>query len=560
MSRQNTIPPDESDSAPGGRRKRKSVLETIFLRPETPPEEEAQQSSEPSGISKIFKRPVETAQEAPAPIPCAAKFDETKFFWAMQNLPVSEAVKHCMICGCIGSGKTTAIDLLLQSIAPRFLANWHRPEQLVVFDAKCDIVPKLASWGISMKADNVWLLNPFDLRTCVWNVAEAVTEPAMARHFANLIVPEERNSTAPFYWQSAQAVVYAVLLALCRIAPGKWTLRDLLLAMQTRERVEAITARHPGASAIASGVFNDKLHGPGVMATLQNKLVRFSEIAALWHAAPSQRRFDISYFLKKPGVLILGYDPVFNESLWPINAMLLKALTKFILRGDETRLPRHWFVLDEFRAMERVDCIRDLLNMGRSKGAAVTLGLQSIDSLLDVYQENATNSMLEQCTYKTFLRSGGEKTAKWAEGFFSKVRYMEPSQTHTSGPSGNSTSMQYRVTDRSILSTGYFQDLPLPRPGGSFEGVHDVPSMDCFLTTRRSFEQVLSWRTRPANVPATQYNPNLRAQELRPWDESEEARFFSEFAKPGTEDEKSFSSADLPASPKDDDDPTLYSH
>ena len=242
MSRQDTIPPDESDSAPGGRRKRKSVLETIFLRPETPPEEEAPQSSEPSGTSKIFKRPVETAKEAPVPIPCAAKFDETKFFWAMQNLPVSEAVKHCMICGCIGSGKTTAIDLLLQSIAPRFLANWHRPEQLVVFDAKCDIVPKLASWGISMKADNVWLLNPFDLRTCVWNVAEAVTEPAMARHFANLIVPEERNSTAPFYWQSAQAVVYAVLLALCRIAPGKWTLRDLLLAMQTRERVEAITA------------------------------------------------------------------------------------------------------------------------------------------------------------------------------------------------------------------------------------------------------------------------------------------------------------------------------
>ena len=560
MSRQNTIPPDESDSAPGGRRKRKSVLETIFLRPETPPEEEAQQSSEPSGISKIFKRPVETAEEAPVPIPCAAKFDETKFFWAMQNLPVSEAVKHCMICGCIGSGKTTAIDLLLQSIAPRFLANWHRPEQLVVFDGKGDIVPKLASWGISTKADNVWLLNPFDVRTCVWNVAEAVTEPAMARHFANLIVPEERNSTAPFYWQSAQALVYAVLMALCRIAPGKWTLRDLLLAMESRERVEAITARHPRASIICRGVFNDKQHGPGVMSTLQTKLIRFEEVAALWHNAKSPRRFVIPEFLKKPGVLILGYDPVFKESLWPINAMLLKALTKVIMRGDETRLPRHWFVLDEFRAMEKVDCMRDLLNLGRSKGAAVTLGFQSVDGLLELYGENGTNSLLEQCTYKTFLRAGGAKTAKWAEDFINKVRYMEQSVTNTSAPSGYSTSVQYRVTDRSILSSGYFLSLDMPRPGGSFVGVHDVPSMDGFLTTRRSFEQVMSWRTRPANVPATQYNPNLRAQEVQPWDEAEEARFFSEFAKPGTEDEKSFSSADLPVSPKDDDDPTLYSH
>ena len=98
--------------------------------------------------------------------------------------------------------------------------------------------------------------------------------------------------------------------------------------------------------------------------------------------------------MQRPGVLILGHDPVFKESLWPINAMLLKALTQEILRADETRQPRYWFVLDEFRVMEKVDCLRELLNLGRSKGAAVTLGTQSIDGLEEVYGEQGTNTLL----------------------------------------------------------------------------------------------------------------------------------------------------------------------
>ena len=71
-------------------------------------------------------------------------------------------------------------------------------------------------------------------------------------------------------------------------------------------------------------------------------------------------------------------DPVLKESIWPINALLLKALTQEILRGPNSSQPRHWFVLDEFRAMENVDCVHDLLNRGRSKGASVLLGIQSI--------------------------------------------------------------------------------------------------------------------------------------------------------------------------------------
>ena len=57
----------------------------------------------------------------PEPPPnCALKFDPQSVYWAMRNLPVSEAPKHFLVCGATGSGKTIAIQLFLQSIAPRF--------------------------------------------------------------------------------------------------------------------------------------------------------------------------------------------------------------------------------------------------------------------------------------------------------------------------------------------------------------------------------------------------------------------------------------------------------
>ncbi len=531
-----------------------------------------------SSLANLFLDPDPKKAAPPPPPPSAVQFDETKVFWAMQDLPVEEAVKHFVICGCIGSGKTTAIDLLLQSIAPRFRADWKRPEQLVVFDGKGDLVPKLASMGLNLTDENVWFLNPFDQRTAVWHLAEAVNEPAMANHLAGLLIPQEKQSSAPFFADAAKRLVYAVLLALNRIAPGQWTLRDLLLALESKERIAAITDKHQRARAIAAGILNDERHALGVMSTMAVKLASFEEVAALWHTAPNARRFSIPEFLRRPGVLILGHDPVFNESLWPINAILLKALSKVILRGPETRMPSHWFVLDEFRAMEKVDCVRELLNLGRSKGASVTLGTQSTDGLVEVYGEQGANTILEQCTHKTFLRAGGPKTAEWAERFINKVRRIEQTVTETRGSSSSSTAVQYSLQDRSILTAGYFLNLDLPRPGGDFVGVHDVPALDCFLITRRPFERVISWRKPPAGIQPIERRTKVQDQHLQSWTEAEEARFLSEFAEPApdsTPPEQPSAPApgqppgaaktgpppgqvNLPSPPTDDTNPDLY--
>jgi hypothetical protein len=269
-----------------------------------------------------------------------------------------------------------------------------------------------------------------------------------------------------------------------------------------------------------------------IVSTLAAKLGRFEQVAALWHSQEEPRHFrlrgtkDEPGFLDRPGVLILGNDPVVRDSFWPFNAILLQALVHEVLRQPETHLPRFWFVLDEFRAMEKVDCIHDLLNRGRSKGAAVLLGIQSVEGLVDVYGENAAHDILSQCATKMFLRAGGPKTAEWAENFFVKIRHTETvrSETETWG-ANHSRTVQYAVQDRSKFLASYFLDLALPVRGATYAVVSDVPCLGETRITGRSFDTVLGWQFPAADLDDEAPRDAVEDQTLWPWNTGEEERF-----------------------------------
>lgn len=504
------------------------------------------------------------ANEPPTDLPPVGEdaFDENSFFWAMRNLPIAEATKHFLICGCIGSGKTVTIQLFLQSIARRFRRTWKKPEQLILFDAKNDALDLLKAIGLESdsmqtkkgagaevaeaakeskpnpKAADVWILNPADPNSAVWNVAEAVQSPMMARHLATLMVPEERNSNSPYFTDGARELIYAVLLGLCSVAGVRWTFRDLLCALESQDRIVAVASQNKRAGTLAARLLGDERHTPGILSTLGTKLGRFEQVAALWHArsAKAPRLFSIREFLARPGVLILGNDPVLRDSFWPINAMLLKALTQEILREPDTLEPRHWFVLDEFRAMENVQCIHDLLNRGRSKGASVLIGLQSIDGLMEIYRENGANDILSQCASKTFLRAGGPVTAEWAARFFGQIRCKETVVSESTHGFATSISIQHNITERSLFVASYFMNLALPHPGGDYAAVCDVPCLGHFFIVNRSFDEVLSWRNqgnkppdkpvvKPATSPCEEVFPSPLDETLQPWTEVETAFF-----------------------------------
>jgi type IV secretory pathway TraG/TraD family ATPase VirD4 len=172
--------------------------------------------------------------------------------------------------------------------------------------------------------------------------------------------------------------------------------------------------------------------------------------------------------------------------------------------------------------------IRDLLNMGRSKGVSVLIGIQSVEGIVDIYKQAATDDLLSQCAHKTFLRAGGPQTAEWAEKHFGKIRHME--QVYSESKSGDSSgwSVQYSLRERSLFLAAVFLDLPFPKKGGIYRAVCDVPAHGCVYIVERSFDQMLSWVVKPASdVPALDKRSDPKEQALKPWSIEEKLRFYA---------------------------------
>lgn len=288
--------------------------------------------------------------------PCCRVFDPRYFYWAGLNLPLAEALKHLLIAGASGSGKTKTIQLYLQSILPLVRLDPDQPRQVIITDPKCEIIPYLAALGFRPEDSDVFLFNPFDVRSVHWDISAALREPAMARYLAHQLIPEEKNSTAPYFGNAARSATFAGIVGLNAASPDEpWTLRDLICALASRESIDAVTNNDPRASEIVRSIFNDTNHHGGVISHLTTKLSRYEEVAALMASNPSARSFSIPEFLQNPGVLILGSDPVLKESLSPLVALLLKALTDEMLRQPDTLEPRQFLILDEFRDLGQLE-------------------------------------------------------------------------------------------------------------------------------------------------------------------------------------------------------------
>ncbi|MBI3869986.1 MAG: type IV secretion system DNA-binding domain-containing protein [Verrucomicrobia bacterium] len=460
---------------------------------------------------------------------CALAFDEQSVFWAMRDIPASEGTKSFLISGAPGSGKTIGIQLFLQSIARRFKEFQTAPEQLIIFDAKGDILPLLASMGLRPEDPNFHIFNPFDTRSSGWYLDEAVQMPAMARALAKLLIPPDDKSSAPYFAEAASEVVYSVILALNeikRIKNQRWSLRDLLCALESPGNIRAVTSQHGYAARHAAPYLNDEKHYLAVISSIAAKIGRFDQVASLWETNAIGKPFSVSNFLESPGVLVLGNDPVLNDSMWPINAILLKAITNEILRRPNTDGPRHWFVLDEFAAMGQVDCIQSLLNRGRSKGVSVVLGIQTIEGVIKGYGEQGANDLLGMCAYKTFLRAGSHKSAEWAEHYFNRVRRMETSYSYNSGGGKNSTSSQVQLHERSMFLASTFMDLPFPEKGKTYEAICDVPTTGETILTTRDCDDVFTWTVKPhKSVPAVDSVKDEDVTTLSPWTREEEIIF-----------------------------------
>jgi len=187
------------------------------------------------------------------------------FLWGMEPFPLSNTPTNFFVTGGVGSGKTITLRLLLGSALAHI--GFGLDHRAVILDAG----GTAGSWlGGSDLRCPLYILNPADQRGVAWDIAVDIDSPLAVREMANVFIPAD-TSAQPFFVDTAREILVAVSLTFIQISPGTRTIRDILNAMENRERLRALLARTP-QGATATKLLNDDRLAATVISTLATKL------------------------------------------------------------------------------------------------------------------------------------------------------------------------------------------------------------------------------------------------------------------------------------------------
>ena len=412
---------------------------------------------------------------------------EPSLLWGGIQLPARCGTEHFCVIGESGSGKTKTIQLLLKSVLPTIAKGSNR--RAIIYDAKRDLFSVLSSFKLSCL---VQTFHPFDKRGVAWDIATDVTDPMIAIEIATILIPEKAGEKEPCFPQAARALLSGVLESLLRHAPGKWTLRDAVLALRYPARARTLLASSTDTRYLIEKYAGHTRTANDIASTLENSMRRLSFVAAAWELAT--KKVSLADWLKNgESVLLLGSSPKMESTFRELNRAILHRAAQLIREQGEAdregkgRPPRQtWIVVDELREAGRLDGFHSLLVEGRSKGACVVLGFQDIPGLYSVYGRELAAEMIGLCSNKAFLRSSDNDTQEFASKSFGSQEIDLPrisvsqGSTQTYGrerSTSESQTTQYsyqRETKPLLLPSQFRSDLPRPTPNTGLSGYYQT--------------------------------------------------------------------------------------
>lgn len=453
--------------------------------------------------------------------------------WGPFTIPISQGTAHFLATGTTGSGKTTLIDILMRSV----FSSTGAGKRALIYDPKQEAVRKLTGLGLE---DRVRILHPFDSRCSPWDLATDIADPLSARQFAQILIPESagRSNDAGFFEDAGRDIISVTVQALGACTPsGKWTFRDLLLALlyednlqkllaieKTRLDTPFLASKRIWTSYFDPKTTDDRTRG-NIRSTLNARLSVYEPVAAAWHAA-TRPAFSFKTWQQGNGreILILGNDEASRAAIDPINRAMFQRAAELTLARPEGQDSQTWFFLDEVREAGRLNSLNSLLLKGRSKGACVVLSFQDIDGLREVYGDRLANEIVANCNNVALLRTSSASTAQWAADMFGKFFVIEKDRTQGISGAEISSSETHRLSERAAVPSGEFLYLPLPTKESGLVGFF----RDARASRDESKRYTLAWpaldQHRIQERGQNFFPADLTKLVLEPWNAGDHAR------------------------------------
>lgn len=344
------------------------------------------------------------------------------------DIPLTEDVlsKHVLFSGAIGSGKTTGLHNLLETVISRLSPK----DTMIIFDAKGEFRQRFYRPGIDE------ILSCDDHATVIWNLfreievdGEEKVETNLRELINGFFDEKIRRSNAPFFPTAARDLLYGIATYIKRTIPREAQHNEelyLFLRDATVADIVECLQPHPDLRGLLDYI------DAGCGTTEQTQGV-YSELRGLSNELLIDcfrmvGDFSIRSFIRNPRgrILFLEYDVATGSVLGPIYKTIFDMAIKETLSRKNLPLGSAWgnvyFVADEFGLLKGLNHISSGLNYSRSLGGKYIIAVQNCRQILDHYGIDNGYSILSAFGTLVSFRNTDRATIEFIQDHYGSTR------------------------------------------------------------------------------------------------------------------------------------------
>ena len=282
-------------------------------------------------------------------------------------------VKHLMIDGTTGAGKSVAIRKLLRWIRAR-------GDKAIIYDKGCDFVSKFYDPHKDV------ILNPFDERCAAWDIWSDAKEAPDFESLAAALIPQHGEGD-PFWVDSARTIFSATAYQMMLDDKHDCTIENLLHLILTSE-LSTLGEHLKGTEA--SSLVSKSIEKTAI--SIKSVLATYIKSLRYLHGLDEQDSqgvrlrapFSITDWVQdesQQGFLFLSSNARQHTALRPLISMWLAIASNAILGTEPDEERRIWVIIDEMPTLHKLPELTHIISEVRKFGGCYLLGLQSYAQL-----------------------------------------------------------------------------------------------------------------------------------------------------------------------------------
>lgn len=355
-------------------------------------------------------------------------------------------------------------------------------------DAKVFLLDNKGDFTELFDEDCSIILAPWDSRCVAWDIGQDVQTELDAGLLSQSLIPAVSGDNAVFSDASRVALI-GFIVCLQQKHGVQWGWKHLAQCLEwSREQtIEKFKQYYPfGLKIFREG----SKSSDSVEFNLMANLSFLRQLAQAW--PESIGGLSLKNWMKdnsgeKP-ILLLQVSKAFPTISDAYSCAVLNILSKQILSPtfSDSSTRRIHFILDEIAQIPYVEQLKNLVALGRSKGACIWLGIQDFDLLIDQYGQHEVNSLIGMMQTKVILSMGSGTGADLAS------KLIGDREIFTEDFDENGTRIPLTQIQR-LVAPSEISQLPQPTLKDGIQGWMTITGWDAVLHLNwpiKKFEKV----------------------------------------------------------------------